>query len=58
VLSSYILRLIPSELARGRLVGEVEDVSTGKQRAIRDAAELISFCSANSSVDDEPETAE
>jgi hypothetical protein len=40
VLVSYVLRLVSSEAAQGRLVGEVEDVRTGHTRPIRGAHEL------------------
>jgi hypothetical protein len=41
VLISYVLRLIPDEAAQGRIVGEVESVSTGHAGPIRDVTELI-----------------
>ena len=44
MLASYVVRLVPEELTRGRFVGEVEDVATGVQRPIRDVAELVRFC--------------
>jgi hypothetical protein len=41
VLISYVLRLIPGEAAEGRIVGEVESVSTGHAGAVRDVTELV-----------------
>lgn len=40
MLVSYVMRLIASEAAEGRLVGEVEDVRTGRIRLFRGSAEL------------------
>lgn len=40
MLVSYVLRLVSSEAAQGRLVGEVEDVRTGQTRPIRGVHEL------------------
>jgi hypothetical protein len=44
VLVSYVVRLVPEELAHGRFVGEVEDVTTGIQRRIKDVDEFVRFC--------------
>jgi hypothetical protein len=48
VLASYVLRLVPEELADGRFVGEVEDVATGVHSIIRDVDELVRFCVTSS----------
>lgn len=42
VLESYVLRLLDTEVAEGRLVGEVEDVRTGEVRIVSGAHELAS----------------
>ena len=39
----YVLRLIPAELAGGRVVGQVEDVASGGTTYIRSAEELVGF---------------
>ena len=44
MLVSYVLRLVPEELAAGRLIGEVEAVASGERRAVHGAAELQAFC--------------
>jgi hypothetical protein len=44
LLASYVLRLVPEELADGRLVGDIEVVSTGERRAVHGLDELLSFC--------------
>lgn len=44
MLVSFVLRLRPDQLALGRLVGEVEDVESGRQQGLRDLAELVEFC--------------
>lgn len=41
MLISYVLRLVGSEAAEGRLVGEVEDVRSGRLRRIRDVDDLV-----------------
>jgi len=43
VLSVYVLRLLPTELAAGRVVGEVEHVATSDTAVIRNVEELLSF---------------
>jgi hypothetical protein len=40
VLESYLLRLVTTEAAHGRLVGEIEDVRSGETRVVRGAREL------------------
>jgi hypothetical protein len=47
VLISYVLRLIPGEAAEGRIVGEIESVSTGQADAVRDVAELVELIRAD-----------
>jgi hypothetical protein len=37
---SFVLRLVPGELAHGRLVGRLRVVATGEERLFRDAREL------------------
>lgn len=44
MLVSFVLRLVPRELAAGRLVGEVEAVATGERRAVHGSDELLGFC--------------
>ena len=46
VLVSFVLRLRSDHLARGRLVGEVEDVESGAVHPLRGTAELVAFCQA------------
>ncbi|HVA42524.1 MAG TPA: hypothetical protein VNF50_03490 [Acidimicrobiales bacterium] len=43
MLSVYVLRLLPTELAAGRVVGEVEHVGTGSTAVVRSAEELVGF---------------
>lgn len=45
MLVSYVLRLVPEEMADGRLVGAVEVVRTGERRAIHGFEGLMGFCS-------------
>ncbi|WP_310961879.1 hypothetical protein [Nocardioides terrisoli] len=47
MLVSYVLRLVASEAAQGRLVGEVEDVQSGEIRVIRGAGELAAVVRAS-----------
>ena len=44
MLVSFVLRLRPDQLAYGRVVGEVEDVESGRQQGLRDVWELVEFC--------------
>jgi hypothetical protein len=44
VLVSFVLRLRPDQLALGRVVGEVEDVLSGRLRSVRDISDLVEFC--------------
>ncbi|HET6812032.1 MAG TPA: hypothetical protein VFH50_13590 [Acidimicrobiales bacterium] len=44
MLVAFVLRLRPDQLAVGRLVGEVEDVESGRQQGLRDVMELVEFC--------------
>jgi hypothetical protein len=43
VLTSYLLRLVPSAAADGRIVGELESVLTGQIRTVHDTDELIAL---------------
>jgi hypothetical protein len=43
VLSSFVLHLLPGELAEGRVVGQVEDVGRGVTAAVRSLSELGDF---------------
>ena len=43
MVSVYVLRLLPTELASGRVVGEVEDVASGGTALIRSVEELVGF---------------
>lgn len=47
MLVTYVLRLHVTELQSGRMVGVVEDVTSGERNTIRDASELIEFCAAH-----------
>lgn len=40
VLISFVLRLVPEELAEGRLTGEVEAVHTGRRALVSNVAGL------------------
>lgn len=44
VLVSFVLRLRADQLADGRLVGEVEEVGSGRTCFVRSGAELAQFC--------------
>ena len=44
MLSSFVIRLAPTELATGRLTGDVEHVATGVRGAFADAQELTAWC--------------
>jgi len=41
---SYVLRLVPDELADGHLVGEVESVLDGAMGAVHSSEDLVAFC--------------
>ena len=43
MLASYLLRLVPSAAADGRIVGELESVLTGQIRTVHDTDELIAL---------------
>jgi len=43
VLSVYVLRLLPTELAAGRVVGEVEHVGSGSTAVVRSVEDLVGF---------------
>ena len=47
---SFVLRLVPDELARGELVGQVEDVASGRVALFRGSAELVTFCASGLAV--------
>jgi len=46
MLTSFVLRLLPRELAIGELVGEVVDVASGRQQVIRGVEDLLEFLRA------------
>ncbi len=41
MLTTYVVRLVTSEIASGNLVGRMERVDTGEVWLIRDAEELV-----------------
>ncbi len=43
---SFVLRLVPEELATGELVGQVEDVASGRVGLFRGGTDLTAFCAA------------
>jgi len=43
VLSVYVLRLLPTELAAGRVVGQVEHVGSGSTAVVRSVEDLVGF---------------
>lgn len=43
MLSVYVLKLMPAELAAGRLVGEIEHVASQSTALIHNVEELIGF---------------
>jgi RNase adaptor protein for sRNA GlmZ degradation len=45
VLLPYVLLLVPEELANGRVVGDVEAVTTGQHRAVTCMEDLLRFLS-------------
>jgi hypothetical protein len=57
VLVSYVLRLVAAEAVEGRLVGEVQDVRTGRTRVFRGCDELATAVrdSQRQASDDLPE---
>jgi hypothetical protein len=44
MLTSFVLRLVPDELAKGRLVGQVVAVGSGAEKAVKSADDLVEFC--------------
>ena len=62
VLVSYVLRVVDSEAAQGHLVGEIEDVRTGRTRTFRNSVELAEMVrdsrSTNPSGSADPQTTE
>ena len=53
---AYVLRLRAEALARGAVVGELEDVDTGTRHVLRSADELLAFLAVpRASSDDLPE---
>jgi hypothetical protein len=47
VLVSYVIRLVPSSLAAGELVGQAEAVDTGRQSTFRNVEELVRILCAS-----------
>jgi hypothetical protein len=47
VLATFILRLVPSSLEQGELVGRVECVETGDGQTCRHLDELLTFLRAH-----------
>lgn len=47
MLVPYVLRLVPSEAADGRLVGEVEAVRSGEVTTVHDVTELVALIKAD-----------
>lgn len=41
---SFVLRLRQEDLVKGQLVGEMEAVSSGERRAIRNIDDMTAFC--------------
>ncbi len=44
MLVSFVIRLVPTELGRGQLVGQVVAIDSGVDAPIRNADELVEFC--------------
>ena len=44
VLVSFVLRLVPDELAQGRLVGQIVAVGSGTEKPVKSADDLVEFC--------------
>jgi hypothetical protein len=44
VLVSFVLRLVPDELAHGRLVGQVVAAGSGAGTPVKSADDLTEFC--------------
>ena len=44
VLVSFVLRLVPDELAHGRLVGQVVAAGSGAETPVKSADDLTVFC--------------
>jgi hypothetical protein len=47
VLVSYVLRLVPSQAADGRIVGELETVRSGEVSTVHDVHELVALIKAD-----------
>ena len=45
VLVSYVVRLLPRQLAEGEFVGQVEDVASGERVPVQSAEDLLQFLS-------------
>ena len=43
MLVTLVIRLVPEELAKGELVGQIEHIGSGERVAIRNLDELVSF---------------
>lgn len=57
VLTSFVLRLLDTEVADGRLAGEVESVVTGERATFNGPADLLGFCQRQGRHDVAPPTA-
>ena len=51
MLTSFVLRLVPSALASGEVIGEVVELESGRQAVIRDIQELAAFLTRPLAVD-------
>jgi hypothetical protein len=47
MLASFVLRLVPDELAEGRLVGQVVAIGSGNEQPVTSADDLVEFCREN-----------
>ncbi|MEY2403529.1 MAG: hypothetical protein QOD38_1080 [Acidimicrobiaceae bacterium] len=47
MLVAYIIRLVPEELERGRVMGEVQAVETGLRCVVRSSEDLIALLLAD-----------
>ena len=47
MLVSFVLRLVPDELAEGRLVGQVVAIGSGNEQPVTSADDLVEFCREN-----------
>lgn len=44
---SFVLRLDNAELVAGRLVGDIEEVGSGRRQGVRDPRDVVDFCRAS-----------